>query len=131
MRALFCGSRWFTDAALVRRVLARLAPDDWIVLHGAAPGADTLVEQAAGFLGLRTWPFPAAWGRYGISAGPLRNREMLAVGRPDVVIVFPGGDGTKNMVLDAAMAGVWVVQASRFLEMSMSDVVGSIHGREG
>jgi hypothetical protein len=41
---------------------------------------------------------PANWGRYGPAAGPIRNTQMLIEGRPELVVFFPGGDGTKDMV---------------------------------
>lgn len=31
-------------------------------------------------------------------AGPIRNRRMLEQGKPDLVVAFPGGAGTANMV---------------------------------
>jgi hypothetical protein len=34
---------------------------------------------------------------------------MLAEGRPDIVVIFPGGRETANMVKQAKAAGVWVV----------------------
>jgi len=53
-------------------------------------------------------PFPADWSRHGKSAGPIRNRQMLIEGRPDIVVAFPGGKGTANMIKQAVEAGVKV-----------------------
>jgi hypothetical protein len=38
----------------------------------------------------------------------IRNTQMLAEGRPDGVVAFPGGRGTANMVRQAAAAGLGV-----------------------
>ena len=42
--------------------------------------------------------FPAEWQRYGRSAGYRRNQRMLDERKPDLVVAFPGGRGTENMV---------------------------------
>jgi len=56
-------------------------------------------------------PYPADWKRYGYKAGPIRNKQMLVEGKPDVVLAFPRGSlsetrGTKDMVKQARKAGV-------------------------
>jgi len=38
------------------------------------------------------------WDELGKKAGPLRNQRMLDEGKPDLVVAFPGGGGTKDMV---------------------------------
>ncbi|MEM9912925.1 MAG: hypothetical protein AAF922_19365 [Pseudomonadota bacterium] len=45
----------------------------------------------------------------GRAAGPIRNKEMLDEGCPDLVVAFPGGRGTANMVKQAQAAGVEVL----------------------
>lgn len=35
----------------------------------------------------------------------MRNRDMLLEGKPDLIVAFPGGNGTKHMVTIAAKAG--------------------------
>lgn len=81
-----------------RRVPYQLRP-------GETPGADRLAHRYA--LGLR-WdvdPHPADWGRYGRAAGPIRNQEMADLGAV-LLLVFPGGAGTADMVRRAAAAGI-------------------------
>jgi hypothetical protein len=34
---------------------------------------------------------------YNAAAGGTRNKAMMAEGRPDIAVEFPGGDGTSNM----------------------------------
>ncbi len=73
-----------------------------LVVHGAAPGADTGGRLWAEARGIATKAFPADWNRHGNAAGPLRNEAManyLLHNYPaySVVILFPGGRGTANM----------------------------------
>ena len=67
------------------------------IVSGCAPGADTFALEWSKkwVFGLRL--FPADWKRHGRAAGPIRNQEMLDAG-PDLVIAFPGGRGTADMV---------------------------------
>ena len=36
--------------------------------------------------------------KHGNAAGPIRNQRMLDHGKPDIVVAFPGGSGTADMV---------------------------------
>jgi hypothetical protein len=54
--------------------------------------------------------FPADWERHGRKAGPIRNRTMLAVGKPDLVVAFPGRRGTEHMVAIARNANVPILE---------------------
>jgi hypothetical protein len=88
-------------------VLDELDPD--IVVHGDCRGADRLAEDWGKFHKKDVRPYPANWLEYGRFAGPLRNAEMLAKEKPDLVIAFPGGTGTANMVKLAREARVKVM----------------------
>lgn len=97
MKILVCGGRDYTDEERVREVLSEFAPDT-IVVHGSAKGADSLADKVARELGMPSRPYPADWDAYGLAAGPKRNQEMLDKEKPDLVIAFPGGTGTRDMV---------------------------------
>lgn len=58
--------------------------------------------------GLTNRKFPANWDAHGRAAGAIRNKQMLLEGKPDLVIAFPGGRGTADMVRRAQEAGVVV-----------------------
>lgn len=81
-----------------------------VIIHGAAPGADSVAARWAERHDVPALAFPAKWKKHGKSAGPLRNAKMLAEGRPDIVIAFPGGRGTEDMKSKARAAGVQVVE---------------------
>lgn len=99
-----CGGRGYFDREAVAAELAHLGPRD-VLVHGAAPGADHI---AAELWHGKAEAFPAEWAMYGRAAGPIRNQLMLESGI-DLVIAFPGGDGTADMVTRALKAGVWVM----------------------
>lgn len=79
------------------------------VVDGAASGADGLAHQWATNRGIPTLRYRAQWKALGKAAGPIRNAQMLREGKPDLVIAFPGGDGTANMMKLAREAGVEVM----------------------
>lgn len=109
MRILVCGGRLFDDWRRVSVALDDiLAPlNGAILLQGGAPGADRLAVKWAETRNVPVITFPANWRR-GKRAGPERNAFMLAEGKPDMVVAFPGGPGTENMVTQAIAAGVKV-----------------------
>jgi len=115
-RILVCGGRSYGKTQIIREVLASLSgPDDApgsdppTIVHGNARGADRYAALIAKELGYKVEPHPANWTRYGRSAGPIRNREMLNSGVV-LVIAFPGGRGTDDMVKQAEKAGVRVLR---------------------
>ena len=111
-RVLVCGGRAYADHAHLAVSLEALhaARPFILLIHGAAPGADSLAGQWAEEQGIPVRAFPAAWNLHGKAAGPLRNQEMLDEGRPDLVAAFPGGRGTADMVARATLAGVPVLE---------------------
>jgi len=109
-RVLVCGGRDYDDEARVFEELDRLKPT--FVIEGGANGADSLAWRWAKrnlpFNSRRT--FEANWSAHGKAAGAIRNQQMLDEGKPDLVLAFPGGRGTADMVRRAKRAGVQVVE---------------------
>lgn len=108
MMILVCGGRKFNDKTLLEGFLDRLyytqhTKGDSIthLIHGAAEGADTLADAWARLRGVQPVACAALWDRFPKqgpdNAGMRRNQAMLLL-RPNVVIAFPGGTGTGNMV---------------------------------
>lgn len=110
-RVLVCGGRAFEDYAFLRDVLDYYAPT--LVIHGAARGADSLAHRWAQNRCISVESHPADWQAHGKAAGPIRNAKMISAGKPDLVIAFPGGKGTANMVKIATDKGVPVIQPRR------------------
>lgn len=111
-KALVCGGRNYDERISLFEVLDTLRRERriTIIVHGAASGADKLAGMWARLRGVECVSYPADWKRHGRAAGPLRNQSMLDSERPDVVIAFPGGRGTADMVGRARAAGVEVIQ---------------------
>lgn len=112
MRILICGGRHFADRAAMLRFFAELVElaegrgVTPVIIHGGAHGADRLADRIATALQFPVQRFPAEWDRHGHAAGPIRNRQMIEDGKPDLVAAFPGGKGTAHMVKTAEESGV-------------------------
>lgn len=108
MKLLVCGGRDFADRGFVFAALDRVDAKRrvFLLIHGAASGADALAEEWARARGVSYAPNPARWAELGRRAGMVRNQEMLDLFAPDGVVAFPGGRGTADMVARARAAGV-------------------------
>jgi len=115
MKVLVCGGRQYDDAATLASRLSEINRDHAIteIIEGGAAGADTLARKFGEHEGIPVRTFPADWDTHGRAAGPIRNRQMLEEGRPDLVVAFPGGRGTANMVKQARAAGVKVLEINK------------------
>lgn len=112
-RVLVCGGRDYNDRDHVWNTLCALDAARGpfaVVIHGCATGADKEGMGWAQALGRKHAPFQADWNTHGRAAGPLRNQRMIDQGKPDLVIAFPGGKGTADMVRRAKTAGIEVVE---------------------
>lgn len=113
MRVLICGGRDYSDRALFERVMEPYRSTATTIIHGACPtGADAMADDWPNAYGQHTERYPADWRTNGSAAGPIRNQRMLDDGQPDLVIAFPGGRGTADMVRRAKAAGVQVIEVS-------------------
>jgi hypothetical protein len=106
VKVLICGSRDWTDRGTIRRWLEKLPPKS-LVVHGAAPGADTIADEEARALGHITYPYPADWKNLGKKAGPIRNQRML----------------DENPDVDAVLAFTWVVEGTQGVTRGTGDMV--------
>ena len=116
------GGRSYGNTVAVRAELLRL-PVGAILVHGAAPGADSLCAAIWREMREKDEPHPADWtgpcrdtctpGHRRVTvdrsmcpaAGVYRNQEMVDSGL-DKLIAFPGGRGTLDMVRRAEKAGI-------------------------
>ncbi len=124
MRVLVCGGRNYNDRDHIYNTLCdlhyKLGPFT-AVIHGDATGADSEADGWAEMMKIPTVPMKAKWkdldapgavikhnryGAYNALAGFDRNQRMIDEGKPDIVIAFPGGNGTDDMCERAKKAGV-------------------------
>lgn len=125
MRILVCGGRDYDNWSELVKTLDDLCVErgaisekdkygNWMprvtIISGMAKGAD---HMAVGWAVINWCPweeYPADWKTHGKAAGPIRNQQMLDEGNPDLVVAFPGGRGTADMVKRAKKSGVEVIE---------------------
>jgi hypothetical protein len=113
MRVIVCGGRHFPDQKLVWKYLDQLldaAPNDLTIIQGGSGGADKFAREWCMRRGVDfvNYPYPKEYGRR--AGGPIRNRQMIEDGKPELVLAFPGGRGTRGMVRLAREYGLRVLE---------------------
>ena len=112
LRVLVCGGRGYDDMPAMLKVLDKIhgATPIALIIHGAADGADMMAEAWARLRQIPYLGVPAQWKKYNKAAGPIRNKYMLQFS-PGLVVAFPGGVGTADMVRLARTHKIPVVKA--------------------
>jgi hypothetical protein len=131
LRLIVCGSRTFTDRAVVNTVLNGFwwpaynpvddvvtSNHDLLVIQGGAVGADEFAKDwADSHDGVGSVTVHADWRKHGRRAGPLRNQRMIEMDRLNLVLAFVNKPlersvGTFDMVRRArgAEVPVWVIE---------------------
>jgi hypothetical protein len=115
MKVIVCGGRDYQDFDRISKCLDLLHKKHGITLliEGGANGADAHGAIWATNNCIPRCTFHANWQQLGAKAGPVRNSEMIKFGKPDCVVAFPGGSGTKNMVSKARKFGAKVWELTR------------------
>lgn len=85
-------------------------PTDLIIINGGAHGADNVSTDWAIVHYAQLKEYPADWKRFGKIAGFIRNQKMLDIEKPDLVVAFPGCNGTADMVKKSRTANVEVME---------------------
>jgi hypothetical protein len=111
MRVLVCGGRDFINKECIFDRLDKVHNiiKITLIIEGEARGVDSIARSWAESRNVNLKPVPANWELYGKRAGPIRNSEMLKE-LPDVVIAFPGGVGTRDMINRAKKNNIKVVE---------------------
>lgn len=129
MIVLVSGGRNFDNVAQMKRVLDQVigwSPTGKLrIVTGGATGADTLAKLWAIERGEEHVEYPIAkdraqaaaigamydWETHGKAAGGLRNQLMLERERVEQAVVFPGQNGTLDMLTKLFAYGIntWVV----------------------
>lgn len=97
---LVCGGRQYKDIARLTEVMEDHHKRHCFshLMEGGAPGADQLAHLwAMTKPEIQTLRAFANWNLHGTRAGFIRNKAMIALS-PDLVIAFPGGNGTAHTV---------------------------------
>lgn len=108
MIVLITGSRYWKNIESIANELEKL-PEDTIIVHGNAKGADTIAGVVAKELGFSVKEYPADWSTHGKAAGAIRNRQMFDQEKIDKIIAFHedinSSKGTKDMINYARAKG--------------------------
>ena len=110
-----CGARDYSDSGFLQFILDYLYASTQFttLIQGGATGADALAKEWADANGVSCVSFPAQWrvnGKLDRSAGPKRNQRVIDEGKSDLVVAFPGGKGTADMVRRARKAHISVAE---------------------
>ena len=90
MRLLVCGDRLHKQLFpldIVLTAFLRQSPKLHIIT-GECRGIDTFAAQWARDNNVPYNVFPADWKKFGRAAGPIRNKQMLTEGKPDLIVAF-------------------------------------------
>ena len=95
-------------------IFAKLTLPQMRIIAGEASGADYFGKMwAIKNLGKENYQgYSADWEKYGKSAGPVRNVQMLNEGKPDLVVACSGGIGTNHMKTIAIAQNIQIVEIS-------------------
>lgn len=107
-RCAISGIRLVAPASASKSGRDAFAPS--LVIHGGAQGADRIAREWCICRKVECRGYAADWKRHGRAAGPIRNQRMLDDGKPDLVIAFPGGRGTADMVRRAIATGIRAIE---------------------
>lgn len=113
MRICVTGSRNYNNVKHVDHVLTILHRKFGIkrLAHGGANGVDRLADHWSR-VNLKQEDicvYVADWITYGNSAGRVRNSTMLVTEKPDLLVAFPGNNGTQHCVSVARSVGIAVL----------------------
>lgn len=127
LRIAVTGGRDYDNWDMVVHALRQM-PDDAILVHGAASGADRLCAEWWDMQDRKAESHPADWtaecqatcqlghrrtrpdgSDYCPAEGHYRNQRMVDSGL-DLLIAFPGGRGTADMVRRCEAAGVEIIR---------------------
>lgn len=113
MRLLICGGRHFDEAATILDELNRLHAHRPVtaLIHGGLPMIGTPADAWARQNDVHVIRYPANWTLLGKQAETRRNLFMLEDSRPDMLLAFPGGRHTTEMLQRARSTNVPVILA--------------------
>ena len=108
MKTIIAGSRNIADYRIVERTVKESGFTITEVVSGCSRGVDRLGEEWAGRHSIPVKKFPAEWDRYGKSAGPRRNEQMVAYAEALITIWDGQSRGTGHVIGCATQHGLKV-----------------------
>jgi hypothetical protein len=111
MRIIVCGARNFPHLDVVDGELTKINMRNLLttVIHGCSGALGSEVDRWARSYGIPIVHYPHNWEYHGKKGEQVRNAFMLEDARPDLVVAFPGGCHTADLVRRAVNIGVAVL----------------------
>lgn len=146
MVVLVCGGRKYCNFWLIWRTLDDLHGRKTItkMVHGKGGNTDMSADAWAKARKVEVQPYPANWAdisrpdavirtrkdgsKYDAKQGVNRNQEMLDKEKVELVVAFPGGTGTLDMMNRARKAGIQVMEVTEEIDDGWPQ---SLFGAEG
>ena len=112
MKVLVCGGSSYRDKATVFDELDKLHGHHPVslIINGGARGADYCSSQWAKESDIPLRVFKADWQQFGDQAVFVLNGAMIEEAKPELILAFPGGDVTTDMVKRAEQVGITVIK---------------------
>ncbi len=90
VRIVVSGTRDYPEkySWVVYDALKLLRQGRTLIAHGGATGLDELAGKMARKLKLQVAVSKADWSKFGVGAGPVRNRKLLRMVKPTFVVAF-------------------------------------------
>lgn len=116
MRTIIAGCRDFYNYDVVVAAIQAAEIQISTVLSGAAKGVDSLGAEWARKTGVPVEEYPADWFKFGKSAGPRRNKEMVDKAEALIALWDYQSIGTRDVINKAKAKGlkVFIFDISRF-----------------
>ena len=80
------------------------------IIQGGATGADLLAWHWAKDRNKDVFTYPADWAKFREAAGPIRNEQMIKEANADMIVLFPGGNGTADIKKRAIKTGLRTIE---------------------
>ena len=110
---IICGGRNFLAKDIFTSAMSdliRLRGVPAKIIQGGANGADSMAREWAQKKAVDCCTVFADWEKHGKAAGPIRNQEMLDRHKPTLIVAFPGGRGTDDMIRRGRKSGIDVAE---------------------
>lgn len=123
-KVVVTGGRYYSDRGAVYWFLDLIDQEYGVsvLIHGDAKGADTLCKEWAEKRGKQAIAYPADWKRHGrYKAGFIRNQTMIDEGKPDLLVAFPGRNGTADMKARSGEAGLTIMEFDNALYQRLQE----------
>ena len=113
MKVIIAGTRTITNYSALKRTISMSLLPITEVVSGGCKGPDILGERWAKENNVKVTRFTADWDKFGKSAGPRRNTEMVEyVGKDGALILIWDGysKGSSDILAKSIIKGLKVVE---------------------